>query len=105
MLLAILQKLQIVLEPALDQLFHRNLPVDFVPIKHPLQHLVIVEKLVLRLDVELHLAHGHIAVDGVHNLAVDGALAALLHLGDFRLQQLVDPLYQFLSRHVVEWSL
>lgn len=99
MLLAVLQKLEVVLKPALDELFDGDLAVDFVAVKHPLQHLVVVEKLVLGLDVELDLAHRYVSVDGVENLAVNGAFAALLDLGDVGDEQFIDPLDQFLSGH------
>jgi hypothetical protein len=55
--------------------------LDVVLSKRLLENLVVVHVLVLGLSIPLAFVHGHVAVDSVDNLTVDGSSGTLF---DFR---------------------
>lgn len=92
-----LQEFEVILEPALDEAFDGDGPVDAVSRETRLQDFKVVEVLVLRVYREPDLAHRHVQVDCVKQLAVDRAGSALFDFRDFELQGLVDPVYELLA--------
>ena len=95
---------EVVLEFQLDQTVDGNVLVNAMQGKARLQHLEIVDVFVFLVGVEFDLVHLHVAytvnsmqrqdhitVDGVHQLAYDGARADTLNFGHIQLQQVIDP--------------
>ena len=79
-------ELQVIKIPSLDQLGDINVPLDSVLVESLLQHLVVLNELVLMLGSPLYFAECESTwVQRIKNGAIDSTCGALLNLGQLQL--------------------
>ena len=97
-LLQPLAEFQIILHLAPYQSIHRYRLVYSIAFKSLLQHLVVVDILVVVFRVEFDLAQRHVEIDGIDDLSICSPGAKLFNFGVGEREKFVDPLDQFGSR-------
>lgn len=82
------------------KLIHIDIALDIVLLESLLKNLVVFDVFVVMLGSPLDLGHGNSpGVNGVDDLAVDGARRALLDLGQLQVEEIVDPSEQLSATH------